>query len=124
MPYHATVLHPVPYHATVLSGWPQSVPLGSEDDSIWVSVLTLVDLAGSERISKTGAEGVRKKEGAAINKSLLTLGTGAQAPARPGVSPAADRGAAAALSVTAPAALQHDLTGTRSCPPLAIPPCR
>lgn len=46
------------------------------DDALWVSTLTLVDLAGSERISKTGAEGVRKKEGAAINKSLLVLGTG------------------------------------------------
>jgi len=40
-----------------------------------VSTLTLVDLAGSERIAKTGAEGQRMKEGAAINKSLLTLGT-------------------------------------------------
>ena len=40
-----------------------------------MSTLTLVDLAGSERIAKTGAEGVRMKEGASINKSLLTLGT-------------------------------------------------
>lgn len=40
-----------------------------------MSTLTLVDLAGSERIAKTGAEGQRMKEGAAINKSLLTLGT-------------------------------------------------
>lgn len=37
--------------------------------------LTLVDLAGSERLGKTGAEGQRQKEGAAINKSLLVLGT-------------------------------------------------
>ena len=43
--------------------------------AIRVSALTLVDLAGSERIAKTGAEGQRAKEGAAINKSLLTLGT-------------------------------------------------
>lgn len=43
--------------------------------AIRVSALTLVDLAGSERIAKTGAEGQRMKEGAAINKSLLTLGT-------------------------------------------------
>jgi len=35
----------------------------------------LVDLAGSERISQTGAEGLRLREGAHINKSLLTLGT-------------------------------------------------
>lgn len=35
----------------------------------------LVDLAGSERAAKTGAEGVRLKEGSHINKSLMTLGT-------------------------------------------------
>lgn len=34
-----------------------------------------MDLAGSERAAKTGAEGVRLKEGAHINKSLMTLGT-------------------------------------------------
>ena len=51
---------------------------GSESEdggAVWVSTLTLVDLAGSERIAKTGAEGLRMKEGASINKSLLTLGT-------------------------------------------------
>ncbi|GHP04335.1 hypothetical protein PPROV_000308900 [Pycnococcus provasolii] len=47
----------------------------SPADAVNVSVLTLVDLAGSERASKTGAEGSRLKEGAHINKSLLTLGT-------------------------------------------------
>lgn len=46
-----------------------------DSGAVWVSALTLVDLAGSERIAKTGAEGQRMKEGAAINKSLLTLGT-------------------------------------------------
>ncbi|CAI9767200.1 unnamed protein product [Fraxinus pennsylvanica] len=35
----------------------------------------LVDFAGSERAAKTGAEGVRLKEGSHINKSLMTLGT-------------------------------------------------
>jgi centromeric protein E len=34
----------------------------------------LVDLAGSERIAKTGADGVRLKEGKYINKSLMVLG--------------------------------------------------
>ncbi|GAB2293750.1 hypothetical protein Dimus_027963 [Dionaea muscipula] len=43
-------------------------------DAIRVSVLNLVDLAGSERIAKTGADGVRLKEGKHINKSLMVLG--------------------------------------------------
>lgn len=34
----------------------------------------MVDLAGSERIAKTGAGGVRLKEGKHINKSLMSLG--------------------------------------------------
>lgn len=33
-----------------------------------------MDLAGSERIAKTGAGGVRLKEGKHINKSLMALG--------------------------------------------------
>ncbi len=64
----------------------------ADGGAVWVSTLTLVDLAGSERVAKTGAEGLRAKEGASINRSLLTLGTvinklseGAQAHgARPG----------------------------------------
>ncbi|CAH9068847.1 unnamed protein product [Cuscuta epithymum] len=44
-------------------------------DAVRVSALNLVDLAGSERAAKTGAEGVRLKEGSHINKSLMTLGT-------------------------------------------------
>ena len=50
--------------------------LGGADDgaAVLVSTLNLVDLAGSERMSKTGAEGQRAKEGAHINKSLMTLG--------------------------------------------------
>ncbi|XP_059460759.1 kinesin-like protein KIN-7N [Corylus avellana] len=46
----------------------------SSTDAIRVSVLNLVDLAGSERIAKTGADGVRLKEGKYINKSLMVLG--------------------------------------------------
>lgn len=38
------------------------------------STLNLVDLAGSERVEKSGTSGVALREGAAINKSLLTLG--------------------------------------------------
>nr|XP_010936182.1 kinesin-like protein KIN-7L [Elaeis guineensis] len=53
-------------------------PISSGDvsnaDAIRVSVLNLVDLAGSERIAKTGAGGVRLKEGKHINKSLMILG--------------------------------------------------
>lgn len=36
--------------------------------------VNLVDLAGSENSSAAGSAGTRLKEGAAINKSLLTLG--------------------------------------------------
>lgn len=39
-----------------------------------VSKLNLIDLAGSENSLAAGTEGDRLKEGAAINKSLLTLG--------------------------------------------------
>jgi centromeric protein E len=48
----------------------------SDDESfaVKIGIMHLVDLAGSERVSKTGAEGVRLREGANINKSLLTLG--------------------------------------------------
>ncbi|KAI3662339.1 hypothetical protein MP638_004863 [Amoeboaphelidium occidentale] len=45
------------------------------EGGIKVSCLNMVDLAGSERVRHTGAEGIRLKEGAHINKSLLTLGT-------------------------------------------------
>jgi len=40
---------------------------------VQVSALTLIDLAGSEKVVSTSA--IRKREGAYINKSLLTLGT-------------------------------------------------
>lgn len=42
--------------------------------SVQYSRLNFVDLAGSERSSKSGASGSTLKEGAMINKSLVTLG--------------------------------------------------
>ncbi|XP_037103976.1 kinesin-like protein KIF16B isoform X2 [Syngnathus acus] len=46
----------------------------AEMPSETLSKIHLVDLAGSERADATGAAGVRLKEGANINKSLVTLG--------------------------------------------------
>lgn len=46
-----------------------------KDKPTSVSTLNLVDLAGSERSNKAGTTGESLKEGAFINKSLLTLGT-------------------------------------------------
>lgn len=40
-----------------------------------LSRIHLVDLAGSERVDATRATGTRLKEGANINKSLVTLGS-------------------------------------------------
>ncbi|EFJ27654.1 hypothetical protein SELMODRAFT_95291, partial [Selaginella moellendorffii] len=37
--------------------------------------LVLFDLASSEHVAKTGAGGVRLKEGQHISKSLMTIGT-------------------------------------------------
>nr|GMD44776.1 kinesin-like protein KIN-7O isoform X1 [Ipomoea batatas] len=53
----------------------EHTPADNSCDAVRVSALNLVDLAGSERAAKTGAEGVRLKEGSHINKSLMTLGT-------------------------------------------------
>jgi kinesin family protein 3/17 len=44
-----------------------------EQGQVTVGKLNLVDLAGSERVAKTGATGVRAKQGQAINKSLTQL---------------------------------------------------
>ena len=48
----------------------------SEEDGMYtvVSKINLVDLAGSENAAQAGSTGDRLKEGAAINKSLLSLG--------------------------------------------------
>ena len=52
-----------------------AVKKSAKDSSdVRVSYLNLVDLAGSERQRSTKASGVRLKEGANINKSLLALG--------------------------------------------------
>ncbi|CAI9271665.1 unnamed protein product [Lactuca saligna] len=54
----------------------ESSPCGdnNEDEAVNLSQLNLIDLAGSES-SKAETTGIRRKEGAYINKSLLTLGT-------------------------------------------------
>ncbi|XP_020599453.1 kinesin-like protein KIN-7D, chloroplastic [Phalaenopsis equestris] len=54
----------------------ESTPCGdySEDEAVNLSQLHLIDLAGSES-SRVETTGLRRKEGAYINKSLLTLGT-------------------------------------------------
>eukprot|EP00252_Welwitschia_mirabilis_P016493 TRINITY_DN3636_c0_g2_i1.p1 TRINITY_DN3636_c0_g2~~TRINITY_DN3636_c0_g2_i1.p1 ORF type:complete len:1127 (+),score=289.52 TRINITY_DN3636_c0_g2_i1:329-3709(+) len=54
-----------------------SVDSGSLEDAgeeFLCAKLHLVDLAGSERAKRTGADGVRLKEGIHINKGLLALG--------------------------------------------------
>eukprot|EP00753_Platysulcus_tardus_P010615 PLAT290.1.p1 GENE.PLAT290.1~~PLAT290.1.p1 ORF type:complete len:722 (-),score=387.59 PLAT290.1:83-2248(-) len=50
------------------------VVAGTEKETLLKAKINLVDLAGSERASKTGATGDRLREGAAINKSLSSLG--------------------------------------------------
>ncbi|XP_031715464.1 kinesin-like protein KIF14 [Anarrhichthys ocellatus] len=47
---------------------------GEEHDHSIISRINLVDLAGSERCSSAQTSGDRLREGASINKSLLTLG--------------------------------------------------
>eukprot|EP00250_Pteridium_aquilinum_P009656 c18833_g1_i1 orf=575-3943(-) len=44
------------------------------NDDFLCAKLHLVDLAGSERVKRTGADGMRFKEGVHINKGLLALG--------------------------------------------------
>ncbi|KAM8874254.1 kinesin-like protein KIF14 isoform 2-T2 [Spinachia spinachia] len=47
---------------------------GEEHEHSIISRINLVDLAGSERCNSAGTSGDRLREGASINKSLLTLG--------------------------------------------------
>eukprot|EP00588_Corethron_pennatum_P021553 CAMPEP_0194319166 /NCGR_PEP_ID=MMETSP0171-20130528/15644_1 /TAXON_ID=218684 /ORGANISM="Corethron pennatum, Strain L29A3" /LENGTH=900 /DNA_ID=CAMNT_0039076285 /DNA_START=122 /DNA_END=2825 /DNA_ORIENTATION=+ len=49
------------------------VAVNTEQRQTLRGALNLVDLAGSERLSRSGAEGIRAKEAAAINKSLSSL---------------------------------------------------
>ncbi|OVA06172.1 Kinesin [Macleaya cordata] len=59
---------------TIFTMMIESSARGDEYDGVIFSQLNLIDLAGSES-SKTETTGLRRKEGAYINKSLLTLGT-------------------------------------------------
>ncbi|XP_010519726.1 PREDICTED: kinesin-like protein KIN-4C isoform X2 [Tarenaya hassleriana] len=51
-----------------------SITTDDAGDDILCAKLHLVDLAGSERAKRTGADGMRLKEGIHINKGLLALG--------------------------------------------------
>ena len=51
-----------------------SAPADLEDEEVLTSKFHFVDLAGSERLKRTGATGVRMKEGININCGLLALG--------------------------------------------------
>ena len=59
-----------------------------------MATLSLVDLAGSERSKKAGTAGARLREGAAINRSLLTLGNVIQKLSEPKARREPSRGAA------------------------------
>ncbi|CAK7347261.1 unnamed protein product [Dovyalis caffra] len=57
-----------------ISSCPSGVNNDDMGDDILCAKLHLVDLAGSERAKRTGADGMRFKEGIHINKGLLALG--------------------------------------------------
>ncbi|KAK1406714.1 hypothetical protein QVD17_38322 [Tagetes erecta] len=57
-----------------LSGITNGAANDDSADDILCAKLHLVDLAGSERAKKTGADGMRLREGIHINKGLLALG--------------------------------------------------
>ena len=51
-----------------------TITSNNKGSQVRTSTLFLTDLAGSESVKLTNAKGQRRKEGAYINKSLLTLG--------------------------------------------------
>ncbi|KAG6784349.1 hypothetical protein POTOM_010040 [Populus tomentosa] len=57
-----------------ISSCPSAVNNDEFGDDMLCAKLHLVDLAGSERAKRTGADGMRFKEGIHINKGLLALG--------------------------------------------------
>ncbi|KAJ7006945.1 kinesin-like protein KIN-4C [Populus alba x Populus x berolinensis] len=57
-----------------ISSCPSGVNNDEFGDDMLCAKLHLVDLAGSERAKRTGADGMRFKEGIHINKGLLALG--------------------------------------------------
>jgi len=69
----------------VQAGYLSGMPYETE------SKIHLVDLAGSERANATGASGQRLKEGAHINKSLVTLGSVISALAEAGTKVASSK---------------------------------
>lgn len=67
-----------------------------------LSKIHLVDLAGSERADVASTSGTRLKEGASINKSLVTLGS--------------------VISTLGKWRLQHDITTSRDTNATVLPP--
>ena len=60
-------------HAILQISVQRSEKNASKGAGIKMGKLSLVDLAGSERAAKTKNKGIRLREGAQINKSLLSL---------------------------------------------------
>eukprot|EP00659_Diplonema_papillatum_P018987 gene18987-29244_t len=61
-------------HMIVILTLKQRHTSGNLQQGTLVSNIKFVDLAGSECLGRTGTQGIRRREGGCINKSLLTLG--------------------------------------------------